>query len=100
MADPAFAEMETEAEEFTSGASIARRRNQQDDKLMNEPLDDVEQRDTSPLLGPTVLTDRADKPWYNTPSVGPWGWSGVNLGILAVARFFVDSIEFWVDDGA
>jgi hypothetical protein len=66
MADPSFTEMEAEAEGFvphsrcqTTGA----------DKLNTEPHSD--QAETSPLLGPPVLSDHIEKKWYNTASVTP-----------------------------
>ena len=72
MADADFTDMETEAEGFVSQASLQRRRNQEDYKLNREPHGDDQHGDTgetSPLLGPPVLSEHSGKRWYNTASV-------------------------------
>ena len=67
MADPSFTEMEAEAEGF-----VPRSRYQTPaDKLNTEPHSDNDQAETSPLLGPPILSDHTEKKWYNTASVTP-----------------------------
>lgn len=69
MADPAFAEMETEAEMNIPGLNY---RSHPADKLDEEPPISATQAETSPLLGPPALSDQANmKRWQNTPSVRP-----------------------------
>ena len=63
MANPAFVEMEAEAETLVPRVNFRRTR---DDKLTEETPD---QPETRPLLGPPVLSGRTEKKWYNTPSV-------------------------------
>jgi hypothetical protein len=67
MADPSFAEMESEAETSLPSAAYSRQR---DDKANAQPHIETDPAETNPLLGPPVLTDPSDKKWHNTASVG------------------------------
>lgn len=73
MADPAFAEMEAEAESLIPRNTFSR--NTRDDKSLRPALqEDITQTETSPLLGPPVLTNGPAKTWYNTASVYSFTW--------------------------
>ena len=63
MADPAFAEMEAEAETLVPRVNF---RGTRAYKLTDETLN---QSEASPLLGPAALPGQLEKKWYNTPSV-------------------------------
>jgi len=67
MADPAFAEMEAEAESFVpqvrARLPYGDRRNDEHEEA------EVRREESNPLLGPPVLSRQPDKRWYNTPSV-------------------------------
>jgi hypothetical protein len=68
MADPAFAEMEAEAEPLIPRQPFSSRN--RDDKSVQPPLQDEDiQAETAPLLGPPVLVNGRPKTWYNTASV-------------------------------
>jgi hypothetical protein len=98
MADPAFAEMEAEAESIIPRVSF---RQSRADKLNEETPGQTNQAETSPLLGPPVLLDDIEKKWYNTPSVRVQGYEIIDiLGILVITRLFVDSVEFWVNNSS
>jgi len=71
MADPSFAEMESEVETLLPPARFSRAR---DDKSNVQPHFQADQAETSPLLGPPVLSEQAEKKWYNTPSVSHLIW--------------------------
>lgn len=79
MADPSFAGMEAEAETLTSGVNF---RGTRAGKLNDEPLEQINQTETSPLLGPPILSDQTEKKWYNTPSVRS------KIMILLICRCF------------
>jgi hypothetical protein len=64
MADPAFGEVETEAENFPSRFNYRR-----NNKLRGEPAIETSPHEEDPLLGPPVLGNQIQKRWYNTPSV-------------------------------
>ena len=67
MADPAFAEMEAEAETFVPQVGA---RGPRADKFNDEPEEaEAPRQELNPLLGPPVLSRQYDKRWYNTPSV-------------------------------
>lgn len=66
MTDPAFAETETEAEATNSRLNY---RSQTADKRNGYSGIQDGQPETSPLLGPSVLSDQPQKRWYNRPSV-------------------------------
>jgi hypothetical protein len=68
MADPSFTEMEAEAEGFVPRFRYQTTRA---DKLNTEPHSDNDQAETSPLLGPPILSHHTEKKWYNTASVTP-----------------------------
>jgi hypothetical protein len=98
MADPAFAEMEAEAESFIPRVSFQQSRA---DKLNVETLGQANEAETSPLLGPPVLSDEIEKKWYNTPSVRVQGYEIVDfVGVLVITRLFVDGVEFWVNNSS
>lgn len=73
MADPSFAEMESEVETLLPPDGFSRA---QDDKSNLQPHFETDQAETSPLLGPPVLSEQAEKTWYNTPSVSHLIWHG------------------------
>jgi len=67
MADPAFAEMEAEAETFVPQL---RARIPHAERPNNEHEEaEVRREELNPLLGLPVLSRPPDKRWYNTPSV-------------------------------
>ena len=73
MADPAFVEMEAEAESLIPRNTFSR--NTRDDKSPRPAVqEDITQAETSPLLGPPVLTNGPAKTWYNTASVSSLAW--------------------------
>jgi hypothetical protein len=65
MADPSFAEMESEVETLLPPAAFSRPR----DYKSNPQPHFEDEAETSPLLGPPVLSEQPEKKWYNTPSV-------------------------------
>jgi len=69
MADPAFEEMEVQAESLIPRRPLDTRN--RDDKLIQPRASDEEtvHAETTPLLGPPVLINGPEKRWYNTPSV-------------------------------
>jgi hypothetical protein len=80
MADPAFAEMEAEAEAFMPQV---RSRVVRADKSTDAPEEQGSREELNPLLGLHVLSRQPDKQWYNTPSVRI-----SCLGAVNVIRYF------------
>jgi len=96
MADPAFDEMEAETETFVPRTSF---RGTRADKLTEEAPNPPE---TSPLLGPPVLSEKIKKKWYNTSSVLVFWKSSwlISSGVLVVTGICTDGVELWGNNGS
>jgi hypothetical protein len=95
MADPAFTEMEAESETFDPRTPIFRseqavKSNEEEQAL----LQNTQEEETSPFLGPPVLTSAMNKTWYNTPSVSTFNVHSDSEVFWLLPAFLLTALSF------